>query len=402
MWSVLTLIALALLIVVHVGWSRRCRRLSQGLKAAAEHAIALEERHVRALAEAEARQQAVFNSMAEGLLLLEETGRIRLVNQAFERLFGLPVDIRGQTIIEALRSLPLQEVVEQTLETGQVLNTELELPGSTRRVLSVNASVLSDRTGKSQGLILVFHELTRLKQLENTRKDFVANVSHELRTPLSMIKGYAETLLGGAKDDPEVTTRFLQTIRKNADRLAFLIEDLLSLSQLESGRMALNVERFALCPLVNEVFSDLQSRAVEKGIVLENELSPELFIRADADRVQQVLYNLIDNAIKYTPGKGRVRVTANPAQSGKVCLSVQDQGIGIPEEARERIFERFYRVDLARSREQGGTGLGLAIVKHIVQSHGGEVWVESEPGQTTTFFLTLPGAEAPAEDSVCP
>jgi two-component system, OmpR family, phosphate regulon sensor histidine kinase PhoR len=394
MWPALTFLAVGLLIVVHLAWSARCRRIARALQVATQHGATLEERHTKALAEAEAQQQAVFNSMAEGLLLLEQTGRIRLVNHAFERLFTPPGDIRGKTVIEALRLLPLQEVVEQTLETGQVLNTELELLGSTPRVLSVNASLLSDRTGNPQGLILVFHDLTRLKQLENTRKEFVANVSHELRTPLSMIKGYAETLLNGAKEDAEVTTRFLQTIRKHADRLAFLIEDLLSLSQLESGRMAVNVERLPLRPLVNEVFSDLQSRAAEKGVLLENELSPELFIRADADRVQQVLFNLTDNAIKYTPGKGRVRIAASPAKSGKVCISVQDEGIGIPPEARERIFERFYRVDRARSREEGGTGLGLAIVKHIVQSHGGEVWVESELGRGTTLFLTLPGGEA--------
>jgi two-component system, OmpR family, phosphate regulon sensor histidine kinase PhoR len=290
--------------------------------------------------------------------------------------------------------LPLQELVEQAREVGQVLNSEFEPPGQPQRVLGVNASALMDRNGEPQGVILVFHDLTRIKQLENTRKDFVANVSHELRTPLSMIKGYVETLLDGAKDDPVVAARFLQTIRKHTDRLAFLIEDLLTISQLESGRSTLNLKRFPLRPLVDGVFTDLQTRAMEKRMGLHNEMPPDLETRADADRIQQVLFNLVDNAIKYGPTNGQVRITGEPVDQQQVRISVQDDGVGIPPEARERVFERFYRVDRARSREEGGTGLGLAIVKHIIQHHGGEVWVESEPGRGATFCFTLPGGNA--------
>jgi two-component system, OmpR family, phosphate regulon sensor histidine kinase PhoR len=396
MWPTLTVLAIALLIAVHFGWRSRCRQLELALGAARREGARLEEQHALALAETGARQQVVFNSMAEGLLLLDNTARIRLANRAFEQLFNLTADITGQTIIETLRSVPLQDLVNRTRESGQVHNSEFEVPGANHRVLGVNASALVDRQGQPQGVILVFHDLTRIKQLENTRKEFVANVSHELRTPLSMIKGYVETLLAGAKDDPGVATRFLQTIRKHTDRLTFLIEDLLSISQLEAGRTALNLERFHLRPLIEEVFMDLQTRAAEKQLQLENEVPPDCEIRADADRVQQVFFNLVDNAIKYGPSNGHVRIKVDRADAGRVRIAVEDDGVGIPPEARERIFERFYRVDRARSREEGGTGLGLAIVKHIIQSHGGEVWVESEPGRGATFYLTLPGIDAEA------
>jgi two-component system, OmpR family, phosphate regulon sensor histidine kinase PhoR len=394
MWPTITVLAIALLLAVHFFWRRRWQQLTATLQSARQDNAALEERHVQALAEVEARQQAVFNSMTEGLLLLDHTGRIQLVNRAFERLFNLSGDIRGQTILEALRSLPLHDLADQIRELGQILNHELEPPGSSHRVLEVNGSALLDRQGQPQGVILVFHDLTRIQQLENTRKEFVANVSHELRTPLSMIKGYVETLLNSAKDDPETATRFLQTIRKHSDRLAFLIEDLLTISQLESGRSAMNLQRFQLRPLVDEVFADLQSRAAEKSIHLENQLPADCETRADADRVQQVLFNLVDNAIKYGPVDGHVRITADRTDQRRVRISVQSDGAGIPPEARDRIFERFYRLDRARSREEGGTGLGLAIVKHIVQSHGGEVWVQSELGQGATFCFTLPGADS--------
>jgi two-component system phosphate regulon sensor histidine kinase PhoR len=272
-----------------------------------------------------------------------------------------------------------------------VLGHELELPGLESRSLQVNATALLHRDGGQQGMILVFHDLTRLKQLENTRREFVANVSHELRTPLSMIKGYVETLINGAKDDPAVATRFLQTIEKHADRLTYLIEDLLTISRLESGQIVLSLQKFELRPLVDEVLNDLRAKAGDKRCTLENNVPPEIAVRADADRLQQVLFNLVDNSIKYGRPEGRVEIRARLAHP-MVEVSVRDNGPGVPPDAIERIFERFYRVDKARSREQGGTGLGLAIVKHIVQSHGGEVWVKSEPGHGATFYVTLPAA----------
>lgn len=391
MWPALTLLALVLLIVVHFIWNRRHQHLQNSLRQARQRESQSEEEKKRLLAEASNRQRVVFNSMVEGLILLDHADRIQLVNPAFERLFQPSDNIQGRTVIEATRLLPLQEIVDRAREVGQVLNSEIELPGPTPRILSVNASTTSVEQDEPPGMILVFHDLTRLKQLESARKEFVANVSHELRTPLSMIKGYAETLLDGARDDPEVATRFLQTIGKHTDRLAFLIEDLLTISRLESGHIALNLGRFQLRPIVDNVFGDLRARAAEARIGLNNLLPHDLEAHADPDRIQQVLFNLVDNAIKYGRPNGFIRIAGRLTESGKIEVSVQDDGAGIPHEARERVFERFYRVDRARSREQGGTGLGLAIVKHIIQSHGGEVWLDSQIEQGTTVFFTLPG-----------
>jgi two-component system phosphate regulon sensor histidine kinase PhoR len=214
-------------------------------------------------------------------------------------------------------------------------------------------------------------------------------VSHELRTPLSHIKGYVETLLDGAKNDPEVSTRFLETIARNTERLKLLIEDLLTISELESGRVKLNLQAVELRPVVAKVFDDFKSHAEAKSIVLANEV-PDLPVRADPGRLEQVLSNLVDNAIKYGRTGGCAKVGAQSADDGKVEVFVKDDGAGLPAESLERVFERFYRVDKARSREQGGTGLGLSIVKHIVQGHGGRVWARSEPGKGATFFFTLP------------
>jgi len=326
--------------------------------------------------------------MIEGLLLLDENGRIQLANRAFANLFDVTADVRGKTVMEVLRLHELAGLIENVAAEKQVLVHELKLGGLSERWLQVNAAAIFDAAGNKQGTILVFHDLTRLKQLERTREEFVANVSHELRTPLSLIKGYVETLLDGAKDKPAVASKFLQTIARNSERLQFLIEDLLTISELESGRLRMSLQTVALRPLVEKVVEDFKSRAQSRKVTLINNV-PDLIARADSDRLQQVLGNLVDNAIKYGRSEGRVEITGQAADGGAIELCVQDDGPGIPAEALERVFERFYRVDKARSREQGGTGLGLAIVKHIVQSHGGRVWAKSEPGRGAAFYFTL-------------
>ncbi|HVM50053.1 MAG TPA: ATP-binding protein [Candidatus Acidoferrum sp.] len=339
-------------------------------------------------------QEVIFDSMVEGLLLLDERGRIQLANRAFLALFGLAAEPRGRTIIEAVRQHELAALVKSLETQRQVLGYELKLPGLNERWLQINAAAIFDDRGERHGTVLVFHDLTRLKQLESARQEFVANVSHELRTPLSLIKGYAETLLDGARNNPEVATRFLQTIDRNAERLKLLIEDLLTISELESGRVTLNLQAISLPQVVGKVIEDFKERAAARGATLVNH-APEVAVRADMNRLEQVLGNLVDNAIKYGRPKGTVIIGGQPRDNGQVEMFVQDDGPGIPPEALERVFERFYRVDKARSREQGGTGLGLAIVKHLVQSHGGRVWATSEPGQGATFFLLLkqdPGA----------
>ncbi|GDY19107.1 hypothetical protein LBMAG56_04520 [Verrucomicrobiota bacterium] len=350
-------------------------------------------RHAEALAREQAQQAALFDSMVEGVLVLDSKLKVRLVNQPLERLLGVARDIRGCAIMEAFRLHELEELVSRTVREGQVGDFELELLGQPRCFLEVNSARILDRQGDSLGMILVFHDVTRLKQLENTRREFVANVSHELRTPLTLIKGFAETLLGGAKNDPAVATRFLQMIEKHADRLGFLIDDLLTLARLESGQLHLDPKPLELHAAVQRACDDLGGRAAERNVGLLNEVPAGLLVHADAERLQQVLGNLLDNAIKYGHAGKRVLVSATSDANHGVECSVRDFGPGIPPAAIDRVFERFYRVDRARSREQGGTGLGLAIVKHLVQSHGGRAWVTSEAGQGADFRFSLPAAE---------
>jgi two-component system, OmpR family, phosphate regulon sensor histidine kinase PhoR len=347
------------------------------------------EEQQRAALSLQTQQQVIFDSMVEGLLLLDERGCVQLANRAFLLLFSLTADIRGRTIMEALRLHELADLVRSLDTQKQVLGFEMRLPGPEERWLQINAAAIFIDQARRQGTVLVFHDLTRLKQLENARQEFVANVSHELRTPLSLIKGYVETLLDGARDNPETATRFLQTIDRNTERLTLLIEDLLTISELESGRVQLKLQSVTLAPLVSEVLADFKGRAAAKSITLVNQ-ALDLAVRADPDRLEQVLGNLVDNAIKYGRTSGTVTVGGRALDGGQVEVSIQDDGPGIPPEALERVFERFYRVDKARSREQGGTGLGLAIVKHIIQNHGGRVWATSELGRGATFYFTIP------------
>jgi len=351
----------------------------------------LRARHEQTAEQVEAQQQAVFNSMVEGVLVLDGAGRIELINETLRRLFSMSGEVRGQTIVEAFHLQELAELVRRVKSERRVQSYSLELPGMQERWLEVNAAALPDRNGNPGGAILVFHDLTRIRQLENTRQEFVANVSHELRTPLSLIKGFVETLLEGARNDSDKCARFLQTIEKHTDRLTFLIEDLLTISRLESGQIVMNLHPVELREEADRAIDDLRSRSVEKNITLENAVPAGLTARADAERLQQVFSNLVENAIKYGRNNGRVIIGGRALPDKEwVEMRVQDDGPGIPAEARERVFERFYRVDRARSRETGGTGLGLSIVKHIVQAHGGEVWLKSELSVGTTFYFTLP------------
>ena len=386
MWFYLFILALVALASLHFWW--RAKFNAQAERRAAEIEASQRKQQQTSL-DAKAQQQVLFNSMLEGLLLLDRSRKIYLVNRAFKNLFGLKTELRGKTIVEALRLHELDELIQRVEAEQQVLDYEIKLPDLNERWLQVNAAVITNAAGERDGTILVFRDLTRLKQLERTREEFVANVSHELRTPLSLIKGYVETLLDGARDNPEVAERFLKIIERNANRLDLLIQDLLTISALESEKIKLNLQPVALRALVEKVFTDLHAKAENKNVELVNDV-PELTANGDVNRLDQVLANLVDNAIKYGRAEGRVTVGGKKLDDGKVEIFVRDDGPGIPPEAINRVFERFYRVDKARSRDQGGTGLGLSIVKHIVQAHGGEVRVESELGKGATFFFTVP------------
>jgi len=388
MW--ITLVLLAAIGMIQLRWQSRWRRLREQLQQAEQEHTALRQEHSLSYSETQARQEALFDNMSEGVLLMDANGRIQLVNRSLQDMFGLNRDVRGRTVLEAFRIRELDGLLERIKSEPVVQGVEMELPGLQERWLQVTAASVVNPQGDRIGSILVFHDLTRMKQLENTRQEFVANVSHELRTPLSLIKGYVETLLDGAKDDPQMSVKFLQTIEKHTDRLTYLIEDILTISRLESGQIVINRDQVDLRDLVQHVLEDLAGVVREREFTTCNQVPPELVVMGEGDRLEQVFFNLVQNAIKYGKQGGRVEIGAVALEDGqKVKVWVKDDGPGIPPEAQERVFERFYRVDRARSRETGGTGLGLSIVKHILQAHGGEVWLESQPGQGATFFFTL-------------
>jgi len=388
--TALALLAVALAACVFA-WRRECgRRAAEEARHRAE-VDELRERRDAELREQGQRTSALFDRMVEGIIVVDAAGRIRLANRAAGALFGFAPPAAGRTVLEATRHHEIAAVVARLDNEPEVLEHEVRLEAmGASRFLQFNALALRDADGGRDGGILVFHDLTRLRQLEGVRQEFVANVSHELRTPLSLIKSAAETLLDGAKDDLAALTRFLQIIDKHANRLTLLIDDLLLLSALDSGGIPLNRQPLPLRHAVQEAMDDLQIRARTRNVVLENAVPPELVVLADPDRLRQVFSNLIDNAIKYGRAGGRTGVTAHRLSGDRIELAVSDDGPGIPEQAQARVFERFYRVDKARSREQGGTGLGLAIVKHVVQAHGGEVRVESKPDAGSTFLVILP------------
>ncbi len=375
-------------------WTQRQRLRTAQARHDRELAEQRAQRVVELAAQAE-RTAALFDRMVEGILVVGPFGKIRLANRAAGELFGFRPPAHDRTVLEATRHHEVAALVARLERESEVLNHELRLEGMAEtRILQVNALALKSPEGTRDGAILVFHDLTRLRQLEAVRQEFVANVSHELRTPLSLIKSAAETLIDGGKNDPAVTARFLEIIDKHANRLTLLIDDLLLLARLDSGRVELNLTTVPLRDAAQEALDDAALIARARGVQLINAVVPGIAAEADPERLRQVLSNLIDNAIKYGRADGTVTIGGRSTEGGaRVELTVRDDGPGIPAEAKARIFERFYRVDKARTREQGGTGLGLAIVKNVVQAHGGDVRVESAPGKGTEFFISLPAAK---------
>lgn len=344
------------------------------------------------LREQAGRTAALFDRMIEGLIVVDAGGRIRLANKSAAALFEFDAPAVGRTILEATRNHEIAAVAGRLEQELEVLGHELRIESiAAARFLQVNALAMRDPSGAADGAIFVFHDLTRLRQLEGLRQEFVANVSHELRTPLSLIKSATETLIDGAKEDSAALGRFLQIIDKHANRLALLIDDLLLLSTLDSGGLRLDRQAVPFRSTVQDAMDDLRPRALARDVTLENAVPASLVALADVDRLRQVISNLLDNAIKYGRAGGKARVEGLLRPDGAIEIRVVDDGPGIPREFQERIFERFYRVDKARSREQGGTGLGLAIVKHVVQAHGGQVRLESGPAGGSAFIFSIPG-----------
>jgi two-component system, OmpR family, phosphate regulon sensor histidine kinase PhoR len=390
MITLLILVALgasALAVWFRRRWQEDERKWKRELRAERERHAAAEHAH-------QARMEAMLDGMIEGLLVLDANGRIALANRAAEQMFQFSRMMVGGSVLETLRNPQVAALAARAATAEQAIEHEVQLEGAAPRILHISAVALHDALGAVAGAVLVFHDVTRLRQLEAMRQEFVANVSHELRTPLSLIKSAVETLIDGGKNDPTVTSRFLEIIDKHANRLTRLIDDLLLLARLDSGHLELNLGPVPLRAAAQEALDDAALAARARHIALVNNVPADVAAEADPERLRQALANLIDNAIKYGRADGRVTLQGRALDGERVEIAVCDDGPGIPPEAKSRIFERFYRVDKARSREQGGTGLGLAIVKNVVQAHRGDVRVESTPGKGTAFFITLPAAQS--------
>jgi two-component system phosphate regulon sensor histidine kinase PhoR len=341
--------------------------------------------------------QTLLSGILEGVLVVDARGRILMVNNALRQLLSLSPRVEDRTPLEIIRNAELERTLRQVLEDGGNTTLELTLPSPDGKTFEINVvgispsaeGIVKEDEGR-RGVIAVFHDITRLKELEKIRRDFVANVSHELRTPLTTIKGYAETLLEGALKE-EVASQFVQVIKRHSDRLEKIVEDLLILSKIESKEFQLKMESLSVSGLIGDVLDFMKEPLNKKKIsVSVGELPPTLLVYGDRQYLEQVLINILDNAIKYGHERGRMIISATERDQREVEISVKDDGIGIPKEDLLRVFERFYRVDKGRSHELGGTGLGLSIVKHIVQAHGGRIWVESQLGEGSTFYFTLP------------
>jgi len=365
------------------------RRVALALESVFERQQALDQQ----LTETASGTQTIMTAMQEGLLVVDNDHRIRVANRAFRQLFGLPDKVPPVPLLEIIRNPDIDRLTSQTLETGQPHRQELaitEQPNGSSRFMELSAVPTRNETGQITGAAVLFHDISQLKQLDEIRRDFVANVSHELRTPLSILRGYIETLLHDREFSDEEFDRILEVMKRHSDRLNALTEDLLSLARLESAHPNLRIETVRLSELFAGIVRDWGKKFAENRLSIDVAVDPNLpAVQADPTRLQEVLYNLLDNAVKYSHPNSKIRLQAN-RRDNQVVLSITDTGIGIPEADLPRIFERFYRADKARSRELGGTGLGLSIVKHIAELHGGSVAAESAPGRGTTIRVLLP------------
>lgn len=337
--------------------------------------------------------RSIVASVAEGLVITDRDSNVLIINDAAREL----LNIGHRTVIRLTnisRDPQLHKVFASVLTHGERAEARIETRSSgagaqSRRILRLSAAPLRLSDNQVDGVVCAFIDVTKLEMLERVRQEFLSNVSHELRTPLAAITAYTETLLDGGLDDHENRLRFLRTIQRNAERMKALVNDISELSAIESGAARLTIERLLLAQVVGDVFNGLSHRAAEHGVALHSQVAESFYVEADRRRLEQILINLVDNAIKFNRPGGAVTIQAEELEDGQI-IRVRDTGPGIPPEHLPRVFERFYRVDKARSREAGGTGLGLAIVKHLARAHGGEAYVTSEVGVGSEFSIKLP------------
>jgi two-component system, OmpR family, phosphate regulon sensor histidine kinase PhoR len=366
--------------------------------------------NIRTLTDERNRSGAILRSMVEGVAVIDVKERVIFCNQAFAEILSIDAAAsEGRPILEVVRQADLVSLARRALQSGEHMHGDLVIGTVAPRNFDVTAAPVSaldtqaagqiagsgsapntQRQEVQRGAVIVLHDISELRRLERVRQDFVANVSHEFKTPLTAIQGFAETLLGGALEDEKNNRRFLEIIRDHAVRLGRLTDDLLKLARIEAGKLELEFHPVALADIIESCATTSQLKATQRNITLQVDSPFNLpQVQGDASLLREVLQNLLDNAVQYTPQGGKVTLSAT-TQDSEAVVTVADTGIGIPLADKERIFERFYRVDAARSREVGGTGLGLSIAKHIVEAHGGRIWVDSAVGQGSQFHFAIP------------
>jgi two-component system, OmpR family, phosphate regulon sensor histidine kinase PhoR len=370
---------------------KRARQISLALENifARQHAIAEE------IAQRESGTKTILSAMHDGLLVVDAGGRVVVANETFRKLFSLREVSGGTPLLDTVRNAELHQLIAESLRNGEPRQSELALTGAQKnseRWLQVSAVPMKNDKIGTDGAVVLLHDITELKRVNEMRSDFVANVSHELRTPLSILRGYIETLLDNPKTSPKELARILQVMERHSKRLGLLVDDLLTLAELESANSNLQLSEVNLSELLDKVVHDWERKLAEKQLKMRVDVTATVpIILADETRLEEVLHNLLDNAVKYSREKGEIRLHAEQDDGDEIVLSVSDNGVGIGKNDLPRIFERFYRADKARSPESiRGTGLGLSIVKHIAQRHGGRVEAESELGKGTTIRVLLP------------
>jgi two-component system, OmpR family, phosphate regulon sensor histidine kinase PhoR len=345
---------------------------------------------IRTLVEERNQSAAILASMEEGVAVIDSVQRIIYCNRAFCQAADIPAKpVEGRPVVELIHNADLLSLIQKALTGSGVVRGEVVIGSVRTRSFAVTSAPVASN-GSITGAVMVLHDISEIRRLERARRDFVANISHEFSTPLTAIQGFAETLMEGALDDSYSSRRFIRIIHDNALRLGRLTEDLLKLARIEAGQLQLEIQPIAIAGVVESCIETIRVKADQKGLSVETKCPPGLpLLHGNFRSVQEILLNLLDNAIRYSSPGGRIRISA-AANGPEIVLSVSDTGIGIPKAEQDRIFERFYRADAARSRESGGTGLGLSIAKHLVEAHGGRIKVESEVGQGSTFYIFLP------------